>query len=364
MIIRITWMRALVALLGIGLAGVLFAWSGAMQISASSGHWRITDWLLHWVMRNSVGTYSLFQAPDDPRDDSGLVSAAGHFRQACQVCHGAPGVRPSPVMQHATPPAPDLARTVGEWRDRELFWIIRHGVKFTGMPAWAASDRPDEVRRMTAFVRRLPAMSPKEYRALTEVADSRSVPGIAPATLAACTGCHGRDGRGRGQSDIPVLAGQKPAYLLASLRRYASGERSSAVMQTAVASLDAAEMEKLARHFAAMPGLQGDGALASLPSERDKNGQPLPACAACHAPGKAGPILTGQKASYVAARLRGWQHSPEIVDARQSPATMAMIARRIPAARINALATLVTNGGPQSAAGLRSKSAEPSEKGK
>jgi len=56
MTIRITWLRAIVTLIGVGTLAMLFAWSGAVQISASSGHWRITDWFLHWVMRNSVRT--------------------------------------------------------------------------------------------------------------------------------------------------------------------------------------------------------------------------------------------------------------------------------------------------------------------
>jgi len=111
MILRISLKRAIVALLVLGVLGMLFAWSGAMQISASSGHWRITDWFLHWTMRNSVRTHAWLDAPPDPLDDEGLVSAAGHFRQACQVCHGAPGVRPSPVMQQATPPAPSTGNS-------------------------------------------------------------------------------------------------------------------------------------------------------------------------------------------------------------------------------------------------------------
>lgn len=344
MTFRITWMRAIVALVGIGLVATLFAWSGAIQISASSGHWRITDWFLHWVMRNSVRTYSAFQTPQDPVDESGLISAAGHFRQACQVCHGAPGVRLSPVMQNATPPAPDLAKTAGEWRDRELFWIIRHGVKFTGMPAWATSGRPDEVRRMTAFVRRLPGMTAQRYRTLTQASDETRIMGISPATLAACTGCHGADGRGRGQPDIPVLGGQDPAYLLASLLRYASDKRSSAVMQTAVATLNEDEMRRLAGHFAAMPGLETMTILSRLPPLKDKAGLPIPACHNCHAPGKVGPVLAGQKAPYVAGRLRVWQHDIGTVDARQSPATMAMIARRIPDDQIDALAASVASG--------------------
>lgn len=341
MTVRITWRRAILALAGIIVAVMLFAWSGAMQVSASSGHWRVTDWFLHWVMRNSVRTYSALQAPDDPLDNTGMVSAAGHFRQACQMCHGAPGVRPSPVMQSATPPAPDLAKTAGEWRDRELFWIIRHGVKYTGMPAWPAPDRLDEVKRMAAFVRLLPHMTPQQYRALTQAAGDNAAAGIAPATLAACASCHGADGQGRGQRDIPILGGQDPAYLLASLRRYATGERPSAVMQTAVAGLSDTQMQRLAYHFAALPGLKSEVQLADLPTLKDQAGLPIPACANCHAPGKAGPTLAGQKPSYIAARLKNWQQDKMVVDARQSPATMPTIARRIPTSKIDALATTI-----------------------
>ena len=344
MILRISLKRAIVALLGLGILGMLFAWSGAMQISASSGHWRITDWFLHWTMRNSVRTYAWLDAPPDPLDDEGLVTAAGHFRQACQVCHGAPGVRPSPVMQQATPPAPDLARTAGEWRDRELFWIIRHGVKFTGMPAWAAADRPDEVRRMTAFVRRLPQMTAAQYQALTQAGEERRLPGVAPATLLACTSCHGVDGRGREQSDIPVLAGQSASYLFASMRQYVSGKRSSAVMQTALATTGREDMTRLASYFSAMPGLKNNATSPSSP-RLDRFGQPLPACSNCHAAGKAAPILAGQKPGYLAARLRLWQQDDNVIDARLPPDTMAMIARRIPVDQIDELARTVAQPG-------------------
>ena len=340
MTIRISWKRAMVALLVIGGAGLLFAWSGAMQISASSGHWRITDWFLHWTMRNSVRTYAWASEPDSVRDDSGLVSAAGHFRQACAVCHGAPGVRPSPVMQHATPPAPDLAVNAAKWRDRELFWILQHGVKFTGMLAWPTDTRPDEVRRMVAFVRRLPTMTPAQYRALTQEEDTRPLPGIRPAVLAVCTGCHGTDGRGRGQGDIPVIAGQKASYLREALGRYATGERKSGIMQTAAATLTGGEIDALARHFAAMPGLE-DSALTDPMLTRSDPARQLPACTGCHAPGKAAPIIAGQKARYVADRLHAWQGEETEIDARKPHATMPVIARRIGRDRIDAVAAAV-----------------------
>jgi len=338
MTIRITWKRIVLALSGIVALALAVGWSGAVNVAASSGHWAITDWFLHWVMRNSVGTRSALQSPQAAADPQGLVSAAGHFAASCAACHGAPGMRPRAVFQAATPPAPDLARTAGEWSDRELFWIIDHGVKFSGMPAWPARDRPDEIRRMVAFVRRLPTMTPAEYAGLTG-----GVAGIAGAPqFEACAGCHGADGRGRRQRDIPILGGQNGGYLEAALRAYRDGHRESGVMANAAALLDDAAVAKLAKRFAAMPGLGSARNAADADAERIvRLGLPdrqLPACASCHAPGKPYPVLAGQKVSYLAARLSQMRSGDEKVDARRSQETMPVIARRIPGGMIDRLA--------------------------
>ncbi|RDE06887.1 c-type cytochrome [Sphingomonas aracearum] len=338
MTVRITWKRVLAALLALALAGLAVGWSGAVNVAASSGHWPVTDWFLHWVMRNSVKTRSHFDAPKQPADATGLVSAAGHFAASCAVCHGAPGLGASPVARAATPPAPDLSVNAREWNDRHLFWILKHGVKFSGMPAWPAQDREDEVRRMVALVRRLPGMTPEMFAQLTGGAAA-----IAGSNrFETCAGCHGSDGRGRGQGDIPVLGGQRFEYLLASLKAYRTGDRHSAVMGNAVARLSEADMRALAARFAAMPGLGAPAGGSDPEAERIvREGLPdreLPACASCHAPNKPYPVLNGQKAAYVAGRLRRWRGDETVVDARKTHATMPVIARRIPEEMIDRLA--------------------------
>lgn len=353
MTIRVTWQRLIAALAGLAAAGLLFAWSGIFNIAASSGHWPITDWFLHWTMRNSVKTHSFFDTPKDPiATGDELVSAAGHFAAACASCHGAPGQAPSPVMQRATPHAPDLSVNARQWSDAQLFYILRHGVKYTGMPAWAAQSRDDEIRRMVAFVRRLPGMSPAQYRALSGQANGAGrtgAPGVAEATLAGCVACHGADGRGRQQGDIPVLGGQHAAYLERALADYAAGRRQSAVMANVAATLPPEERRALARHFAALPGI---GAVAPGGDERARTiverGLPrlqLPACASCHAPGKPQPVLAGQRADYIAQRLRHWRGEETEVDARQPQDVMPVIARRIPEEMIEPLARYLAGEG-------------------
>lgn len=343
MMVKVTIGRVVLAACTLLALGLGIAAAGLVPIAASSGHWKITDWFLHWTMQNSARTYSAVQTPKQVRDDSGLVSAAGHFRQACQVCHGAPGALPSPVMQAATPPAPDLAKTAGHYTDRELFWIIRHGVKYTGMPAWPVSGRDDEIRRMVGFVRRLPTMTPQQYRDLTEQTPAAA----APPAVGGCVGCHGSDGLGRGQPDIPLIAGQDAAYLAQALRRYRAGKRGSAAMQVAASGLGDSAIVALSGYYAGLNGLPRTPiaplhpiAASGLPEAQ------LPACASCHAEGKSAPRIAGQRPEYLAERLRQWRGDDTVVDARKPRQPMAVIARRIPAEDIDQLAQALSRSAP------------------
>lgn len=355
MMLKVTWKRLIVTGLALSVLGMGVAWSGVINIGASTGHWPITSWLLHWAMRNTVRTQSALTVDRPAIDPSGLVSAAGHYAATCASCHGAPGQRRSPVMGATTPDAPDLARTARSWSDEQLFWIIKHGVKFTPMPAWPDQDRDDEIRRMAAFVRRLPEMSPERYRALAYGPGESIVGGEAftlEVALPDCARCHGDDGRGRGQPDIPVLAGQNSAYLAASLRAYASARRSGGVMGAAAARVDPSTTNALVAHYSSLPGLsnQAEPAPAASGSSEDLMAASivarglreanLPACSSCHSPGKrpGHPVLAGQKAQYMIGRLHRWRGDPTVIDARKPNAPMPVIARRIPESMIEPLA--------------------------
>ncbi|WP_051300077.1 c-type cytochrome [Methylobacter luteus] len=353
MVLKITWKRALATAAALFMLAMAIAWSGVLNIGASTGHWAITDWFLHWSMRNTVRTYAALTVDEPAADAGGLTSAAGHYAANCAFCHGAPGEQPARVMKGATPGAPDLAATAHSWTDRQLFWIVKHGVKFTAMPAWPALDRDDEIRRMAAFVRRLPDMTPAEYRALAYGPDGR-IAGGKPVrqedALPDCERCHADDGRG--QPDIPILVGQKPGYLLRALNAYASGKRTSGVMGAAAARLDTDLMQALAKHYAGLPGglakarmtasadLTADDRLAERIFANGLKEANLPPCSRCHAPGKRPdyPTLAGQKPEYLAARLRRWRGDETIVDARKPNLPMPVIARRIPERMIEPLA--------------------------
>jgi cytochrome c553 len=319
-----TWaFRAVVVLAALGAGGLLVMVSGIVPIKASSGHWAITAWVLDFAKTRSVSTHTLgLQAP--PLDDPAMVlTGAGQFDVACAPCHGRPGMDQPRVARQMTPRPPDLRESARTFAPDELFYIVKHGIKFTGMPAWPARQRDDEVWAMVAFLQRLPGIEPREYAELANGPAVRSLkapieelvpPGDVPAAISqSCARCHGTDGLGRGV--FPVLAGQRPEYLRASLEAYAKGERHSGLMEPAAAPLGPDEMAAIASYYAARPRAgRGQPPRAAADAERGRRiadeGIPhtlVPACNSCHGPAPDRnpiyPQLAGQHAEYLRQQL-------------------------------------------------------------
>jgi plastocyanin len=81
------------------------------------------------------------------------------------MCHGAPGVDPGHAGQGLRPAPPDLSDTINRWSPAQAFWIVKHGVRMTGMPAWSVSYDDEAIWQLVAFVRNLPEMEPRDYQA-------------------------------------------------------------------------------------------------------------------------------------------------------------------------------------------------------
>jgi cytochrome c553 len=300
--------------------------SGVIPIKASSGHWSLTAALLDFTKTRSVATYSWgIDAP--PLDDESLVlRGAGHYENACAPCHGGPARRLPPVMAGMTPAPPELSDRISRWAPEELFSIVKHGIKFTGMPAWPVQQRDDEVWAMVAFLRRLPHLDAAAYRRLVsdEVSATEASLGVTrvgdqpppQAVRDVCWRCHGAEGTGRGEGAFPSLAGQRSEYLYASLRAFRDRNRFSGIMVDVATKLNDDAMRDIAMYYEGLPLRQPETAPdddASIARGRRiaTEGVPqrdIPACVECHGPttlpkNPAYPQLGAQHARYLMAQL-------------------------------------------------------------
>ena len=96
-----------------------------------------------------------------------LVQAGiNDFNSMCAGCHGAPGRSPEAMGLGLSPPAPDLADSAARLGPAELFWVTKHGVRMTGMPAWGATHDDESLWPVVAFMLKLPGMDAAAYQAL------------------------------------------------------------------------------------------------------------------------------------------------------------------------------------------------------
>ena len=303
----------------LGVVGFLGAASGIIPIRASSGHWAVTRWFLEFSKTRSVSTHTIgMEAP--PLDNRALViKGAGAYDLSCRPCHGSPDL-PHPRVAGAMLPRPPYLPQVIEKRSAsQLFYIVKHGIKFTGMPAWVAQSRDDEVWAVVAFLLELPKLDANGYQRLVRgeaIPPMQSLAGVPDAVIATCARCHDRSGGGRGSSVVPRLAGQHPTYLFNALHAFAAGRRHSGFMEPVAGALSTRQMQQLALYFSRIEprpiqirGRPQDAIVRGMAiATHGVPAQRVPACADCHGPSPlrkndAYPVLAGQFADYLVLQL-------------------------------------------------------------
>ncbi len=144
--------------------GAAFLYAGGYNVAASDPHWPITHWLMETVRVQSVKAHAKgIAAPANLLDEPRIVMGTEHFAAHCAVCHGAPGVPKGEIAEGLYPPPANLAMAAKLYTPSELFWIIKNGIKMTGMPSW--SDHSDaEIWATVAFLQKLGSgMTQEDY---------------------------------------------------------------------------------------------------------------------------------------------------------------------------------------------------------
>jgi len=101
-----------------------------------------------------------------PTDAASLAEGREHYVENCLPCHGAPGVKRAEFAQGMNPTPPDIDGALQTYTDAQLFWVIKNGIRATGMPAFGVNHKDDEIAAIAAFVRHTPKLSPDERKAL------------------------------------------------------------------------------------------------------------------------------------------------------------------------------------------------------
>jgi mono/diheme cytochrome c family protein len=158
----LTPLIVLILLFSAGLG--LYVYSGSYPIGADIPHSGPVFSLLATVRDRSVAAQARrVRPPADLDRPQRLSVGAGQYAAMCSGCHLAPGYESGETWEGLYPQPPRLAH-VTDLTPAEIFWVVKHGLKFSGMPAWGKSHSDDEIWDITAFVLKLPHLTAAQYK--------------------------------------------------------------------------------------------------------------------------------------------------------------------------------------------------------
>jgi len=149
-------------------AAAVTIYAGLYNIAADVPHTQPVYWLLETARERSIAVRARdIVVPNDLDDANRVSKGAGQYSEMCSGCHLAPGMKRTEISQGLYPRAPELRRGT-DLTSAEQFWIVKHGVKMTAMPAWGVTHDDELLWDVVAFVRKLPELTPEQYEALVK----------------------------------------------------------------------------------------------------------------------------------------------------------------------------------------------------
>jgi mono/diheme cytochrome c family protein len=170
-------MKALIFLALIGLLAILggigaatFFFGGFFSVAANHPDPDIVNWALIQVRKASIVRHAIDRPPATLGDPTMVQAGARAYTEnGCTSCHGGPGVQPTKFSEGLNP-APNLKAVINDLQPEQVFWVIRNGIKMTGMPSFGADKPPvsdQAIWTIVAFLKKLSSVSDDDFKAWT-----------------------------------------------------------------------------------------------------------------------------------------------------------------------------------------------------
>jgi len=156
-----------VAALAAAIGLLAFIGSGIYDIGADDHHTRLTLALISELRDRSIAARAHLLAAPDLVDPARIAAGARRYATLCSACHLAPGLTHSQLRTGLYPHPPNLAQQAPGDSRRE-FWVIKHGIKMSAMPAWGKTLDDAALWDLVAFLQQLPQLSPETYQHLSQ----------------------------------------------------------------------------------------------------------------------------------------------------------------------------------------------------
>jgi mono/diheme cytochrome c family protein len=157
----------LAAVLALAAGAALFIESGFYNIGADDHHTQMTLALIEQLREHSIEVRARSIESLLVADPQRVKLGAERYGALCVGCHLAPGLTKSDIRAGLYPHPPNLAQE--DVKDsRRAFWIIKHGIKMSAMPAWGKTLDDAAIWELVTFVQKMPDMTAETYRQMSQ----------------------------------------------------------------------------------------------------------------------------------------------------------------------------------------------------
>ena len=142
---------------------LIVVYTGAFNVAATAEHQSITRWAFDTTFHNSVELRAADVVAPEKISPAMVTAGASAYKSMCQHCHAGPGAEREDWASGMRPRPPHLTEVAAGWELNQIYWIAKHGLKMTGMPAFGPTHDDQTLWGIAAFVKELPAMTPERY---------------------------------------------------------------------------------------------------------------------------------------------------------------------------------------------------------
>ena len=158
--------RLLIGVGAIALAA-LFVYSGIFDVAADAPHSALVYAVIEAIRDRSIAVRAKNIRVPSLNNPEQIADGAKHYDAMCADCHLAPGGQQPEMRAGLYPQPPRLTERI-DLGVAETFWVVKHGIKMSAMPAWGTTHDDQSLWAIVAFLQKLPELTPDEYRTLVQ----------------------------------------------------------------------------------------------------------------------------------------------------------------------------------------------------
>ncbi|HXN53356.1 MAG TPA: cytochrome c [Candidatus Acidoferrum sp.] len=157
----------LFTLLAIVLGSLAYLRLGFAEVAADIHPSRWERALMFGSVHASVRRRAPEMSNPVPPTDENLIAGGKIYLEGCSGCHGTPG-KPDESGDSLYPPVPQLPQAGTEYTEAQVFWVAKHGIRFSGMFVNGKWYSDQKLWTVAAYIARIKSLPPHVQGALAK----------------------------------------------------------------------------------------------------------------------------------------------------------------------------------------------------